>query len=190
MSDDLYSAVAKNKRTELARDVLHELEARTFSASQHVYVGFIAEKGRVSLGFYGIDSEELAAVNGYPCDVCACGSLAVAAVRKGLVTGEAGVSAAVREFFPDEQIALIEAVFMGRGWDPEGMLAPMAKYHIEGHQDVLERWWDRFNLRDPDDDEDGEGTDPSTEELTVTLRAIMLNIIENGGDFKLEDVPR
>jgi hypothetical protein len=183
---DLDSAEARERRRLLAQDVLQELEAGTMQATQDSYATFWADGTRLTIWAGSTTSEKLARVNGYECEVCACGSLAVAAVRKGLVTGLDGVVGALDVFFSVPQLTAIEAVFMGDDWDWDSLLhgdhaAPV------GLRELCRPWWDKFNLVDDYADYlEGDETGPDVE---GALRAIMENIIKNGGDFNIEDVP-
>ena len=172
----------REERVQIAQEVLAELENKTITATQRVYLEWSVPEDRYTY-LPGNQRSDYSALNGHECRACACGALAVAAFRKGLVTGKEGILGALEKYFPSEQILDIEGVFMGRYF--RNFIAGVERLEGRTDYETFKSWWEAFGVVDA-----GEVEGPKERETARrTLVAVMENIIRNKGDFVLADVP-
>jgi hypothetical protein len=163
-------------RIAIAKDVIKHLDSKKLNAKSGAYCIFKSEAGQPPLSESdgGSDLRGLLSTKVHHCDVCAKGAMFIAHVMRfnevklpsadwayfdpaRAFNGESFVTSPL-QYFDEDQLDLIEAAFEGD--DVQGSLS-------EEETDDAES----FSLSHENDDE--------------RLRAIMQNIVDNGGTFLL-----
>lgn len=190
-NDDFAKLAPAAQRIAIAKDVLAWLDLGKLKARAGRYVVPI-DDGRPEERWYDdtLDARSLVLEDGVTCEVCALGGMFACAVgRLNKINAysfrgarQNGMREYLSPYFSPWQLALIETAFECE-WYIDGF------DHVRGSAEAADaavafgERYTRDDVQDPDED-DGVYMQPRQTMQEERMRAIMQNIIANGGEFK------